>query len=61
MPETRDGIPGTLLRDEVNYELPFGFLGDLAQRSVAKGQFQAMFRYRHQRTAELMALVEATR
>ncbi len=29
-PETRNGIPGTVVRDEVEYELPFGVLGKLA-------------------------------
>ena len=54
--ETRDGIAGTLLRDEVEYEMPFGFVGELAQRLVGERQFNAIFRFRHKRTAELLPL-----
>ncbi len=55
-PETRDGVPGTLLRDEVEYEMPLGLLGELAQRVGANWQFGVLFRFRHKRTAELLAL-----
>ena len=54
--EVRDGAPGTLLRDEVEYEMRFGVLGELAQRLDAERQFRALFRFRHQRTAELLPL-----
>ena len=59
--ETRDGIHGTLLRDEVIYEMPFGLLGEMAQRLVVDRQFRAMFRYRHQRTSDLLSQMEAMR
>ncbi len=63
--ETRtvDGIPtpGTLLKDEVHYELPLGPLGELASKLVMPTQFRSIFNYRHQRTAELLPMMLATR
>jgi ligand-binding SRPBCC domain-containing protein len=56
-PETRNEIPGTLLRDEVEYELPGGPLGDLAAKSFAPLQFRYLFNFRHQRTAALLPLL----
>jgi ligand-binding SRPBCC domain-containing protein len=47
-------VHGTLLRDDVEYELPFGNLGDLAQRLVIANQLKNTFAYRHTRTAELL-------
>ena len=47
-------IPGTLLRDEVRYQLPFGKLGDLAY-PLAAGQLRRTFAWRHDRTRELIA------
>lgn len=57
-PETRTGesgasIPGTLLQDEVHYQLPFGKLGDLAAPLIAK-QLRRTFDYRHRRTSQLL-------
>ena len=57
--ETRDGQPGTLIRDEVEYEMRLGFLGELAQKLFVPAQFRAIFNYRHTRTAELMPLLRA--
>ncbi len=54
-PETRDGMPGTLVRDEIEYEMHLGLLGELAQRLFAEWQLHKMFDYRHERTAELLA------
>ena len=48
-----DPTPGTLLNDHVTYELPFGPLGDLGNL-LARRQLASTFRYRHQRTAELL-------
>jgi ligand-binding SRPBCC domain-containing protein len=55
-PETRTGIspPGTLLRDEIEYELPLGRLGDLANRIFITHQLRSTFAYRHTRTRELL-------
>ena len=55
--EVRDGKAGTLLKDEVEYEMRFGALGDLAGRIGADWQFGSMFAFRHKRTAELLPLM----
>ncbi len=57
--ETRpnnSGVPtqGTLLRDEVEYELPYGALGSLAQRLIIARQLRTTFDYRHRRTLEIL-------
>jgi ligand-binding SRPBCC domain-containing protein len=52
-----DGRNGTLLRDHVEYELPFGILGDVANALFVKWQMGAIFRYRQKRTAELLPLM----
>jgi ligand-binding SRPBCC domain-containing protein len=52
--ETRTHISGTLLRDEVGYELPLGKLGELANPLVT-GQLRNTFAYRHKRTDELLS------
>lgn len=54
--EQRDGRAGTLLRDHVEYELPFGILGDVANALVAKRQMGSIFRYRQRRTIELLPM-----
>jgi ligand-binding SRPBCC domain-containing protein len=41
----KDG--GTLIRDEIEYEMKFGFLGPLADWLVAKRMLNALFRHRH--------------
>jgi ligand-binding SRPBCC domain-containing protein len=57
---TRDSagtpVEGTLLSDHVEYEMPFGALGELANKLVMKRQFNSIFKFRHQRTAELLPL-----
>jgi ligand-binding SRPBCC domain-containing protein len=55
-PETRDGRPGTLLRDELEYALPLGPLGELAQMTFMPAQLRSIFAYRQKRTSELLAL-----
>ena len=57
--ETRNDQPGTLIRDEVEYEMKLGALGELAQRLFVNRQFSYIFNYRHQRTAELMPLMRS--
>ncbi len=47
------GVPGTLLRDEVEFELPLAPISHLALPLV-RSQMAAMFRFRQQRTAELL-------
>ena len=52
--DSGDAIAGTLLRDEVRYQLPFGRLGELAHPLIAR-QLSHTFEYRHRRTRELLA------
>jgi ligand-binding SRPBCC domain-containing protein len=43
---------GTLMRDIVTYQLPFGFLGRLAHTVMVRRQLEDIFRYRAERIAE---------
>jgi len=58
--ETGEVEQGTLLRDEIEYELPLGALGQLAQRLFVERRLRAAFEFRHQRTCELLALMVVT-
>jgi ligand-binding SRPBCC domain-containing protein len=49
--EERNGIMGTVVRDMIEYEVGFGFLGDLAQKFFVAKKFEKTFAYR-QRTLE---------
>jgi ligand-binding SRPBCC domain-containing protein len=59
--ETRNDTPGVLVRDEVNYEMHFGALGEIANTFAMKRQFKSIFDYRHKRTAELLPMMLAKR
>lgn len=48
-----DVAQGTLMRDEVEYELPFGILGELAHGVFVRRQVEEIFRHRNQVIAEL--------
>jgi ligand-binding SRPBCC domain-containing protein len=48
------GSPGTLLTDDVDYELPFGRLGELAEHLFIARQLRSTFDYRQARTHELL-------
>ena len=52
----RDGVAGTHLLDQVEYELPGGKLGELGV-GFAQVQFRYIFNFRHKRTAELLPLL----
>lgn len=56
---SQEGRDGTLLSDEVHYELPLGTLGELADRLIMKTQFRSIFNFRHKRTVELLPLMNA--
>jgi len=53
--EIRTDTSGTILRDEVEYELPLGKIGDLANYLFVAGQLRNTFAYRHKRTDELLS------
>jgi ligand-binding SRPBCC domain-containing protein len=55
--ETRDGVAGTLLRDQLEYELPMGALGEIAHKLAVRKQIEKIFDYRHERTAQLLPLM----
>ena len=45
----------TLMRDRVEYEMPFGLIGDVVQRLVVASQLQKIFEYRTRKLARLFA------
>jgi ligand-binding SRPBCC domain-containing protein len=49
-------IPGTLLCDDVEYEMPLGKLGELAQHFFITRQLKSTFICRHARAAELLSI-----
>jgi ligand-binding SRPBCC domain-containing protein len=51
--ETRAKIPGTLITDQVEYELPFGPLGELAHAIALRRQIAYMFTCRQTRLSEI--------
>ena len=55
----RDGRPGTLVRDVVEYEVGYGLVGRLAERWLIQRMIKAGFDYRHRRTAELLRIEES--
>lgn len=55
-PET--GRRGTLLTDAIEYELPFGGVGKLADGIFVRRMLTSTFRYRHQRTAEILSVID---
>jgi ligand-binding SRPBCC domain-containing protein len=48
-------LDGTLLRDAVEYEPPFGPLGSLANTLFLRRGLAATFRFRHKQTLDLLA------
>jgi ligand-binding SRPBCC domain-containing protein len=61
--ETRDGVAGTLIHDEVEYSLPFGALGSLGNALFVRRQMEATFAYRQRRLDEILPVAarQATR
>ncbi len=53
--EMRDGVEGTLLSDEIEYVLPYGFIGRLAAMLVRRRLNQS-FAYRQKRLPEILAV-----
>lgn len=50
--EEQDG--GTLMKDIVSYQPPFGFLGTIMNNLVIKGKLEAIFRHRTKVVKELL-------
>src|SRR3984885_2192990 len=53
--EIRDGVAGTVGIDAVEYELPFGFLGELGNTLVRKRQIRALFANRQRMLPALLS------
>jgi ligand-binding SRPBCC domain-containing protein len=52
--ETRSRVKGTVLRDVIEYEVGFGWLGDLAQRLFIGRQLERTFEYRQRALEKLL-------
>ena len=52
--ETRDGVRGTVVRDVIEYDVGFGWLGEMAQRFFVNRQLQQTFEYRQTALEKLM-------
>jgi ligand-binding SRPBCC domain-containing protein len=53
--EVRDGLKGSVVSDAVEYELPFGVLGDLANGLAVKRQIRSLFHHRQRMLPVLLA------
>lgn len=49
-----DGEGGTILRDEVDYEVPLGAVGRLFSGEFVRKKLERMFEYRHEQTRRLV-------
>ena len=52
-PMTQDGHTGTLIRDEVAYDVGFGMVGRLLERSVFQNLFRSTFNYRRRAVEQI--------
>ncbi|MBZ5719274.1 MAG: SRPBCC family protein [Acidobacteriia bacterium] len=53
--EVRNGVNGTIVRDVIEYEIGFGFLGALAQKFFVGPQLQKAFEYRQTALVKLLS------
>jgi ligand-binding SRPBCC domain-containing protein len=49
-----DGSDGTILRDEIDYQLPLGRLGELLGGRMVERKLRRMFEYRHEQTKKIV-------
>jgi ligand-binding SRPBCC domain-containing protein len=54
VPEIRNGVQGTVVRDVIQYEIGFGPLDGMVQASFVGPQMKATFTYRQQALPELL-------
>jgi ligand-binding SRPBCC domain-containing protein len=52
--ETRGQVRGTVVRDVIEYDVGFGWLGNLAQKLFISRQFQQTFEYRKKELEQLL-------
>ena len=57
--ETRDGVAGTLLQDDLEYAFRGGPLGDLANALGGREALAKVFRYREEQTIKLLPIFAA--
>jgi ligand-binding SRPBCC domain-containing protein len=53
--EVREGVSGTVVNDDLEYELPLGVLGNLANTVGVKRQIGSLFRYRQRMLPMLLS------
>jgi ligand-binding SRPBCC domain-containing protein len=53
--EMRNGVTGTVVRDVIDYEIGFGWLGALAQKLFIRRQLQRTFEYRQKALTKLLS------
>ncbi len=53
--EIREGIAGTVVTDAMEYELPFGLLGEVANAVAMKRQIRGLFAYRQRMLPMLLS------
>jgi ligand-binding SRPBCC domain-containing protein len=56
-PVIQSGVSGTLIADDLEYELPDGIIGELAHRLFLRGQLERTFTFRQSRLAQILAQV----
>jgi ligand-binding SRPBCC domain-containing protein len=52
--EDRNGVPGTLVRDRIAYDVGFGGIGKLADKLFVRRQLQKTFAYRQRALAGIL-------
>jgi ligand-binding SRPBCC domain-containing protein len=57
--EARDGVIGSVVSDAVEYELPLGRLGDLANGLAVRGQIRSLFAHRQRMLPGLLAAAKS--
>ena len=58
-PQAQGNGSGTLLSDHIEYEMPFGKVGELALHLLITRRLRKAFAYRHASTSELLARIAA--
>jgi ligand-binding SRPBCC domain-containing protein len=56
-PMIQSGISGTLIADDLEYELPHGLIGQLAHRLFLRGQLERTFTFRQSQLARILAQI----
>lgn len=55
VPQAREGVTGTLVRDVIDYEVGFSFVGAVANTLLVRRQMEGTFAERQQRLPQLLA------